>query len=539
MLKAATISSSAARVLVLLVCDCAFAQQQLQVENAATLLTGDIAAGSLVELQLIAGSGPIMSIDPLTVSAQLLPAGFQDPLSLPILEVLDATSVLVLIPSDTPFGTGSIMLSYNGQNSAARSVNIVATSFGLYSAGGEAALAQNITSAGIQLNNLTHPARPDDFVTLWGTGLGSATANQVTVLVGGHPFPVSYAGVSGYFPGLDQINFQVPDDPTIPQGCYVAVNIEVGNTISNLATLSLSQNTGPCMHPFGLTADELAQLDSGGQVYVGQIDLFSTIGAALDSLFSPAYVRTESAQAQVLTYDASSLSIISQPLFADDYLAGCALTGGPTARLLAITNSLNVGNQITIQGPAGQILNLLPPVAGPPFLYNGSEPSQSPVSSPDQLPPPFFSAGQWQASAPGTSNVQPFTAVLYTPSPIQINNYGQTTKIDHTQDLTIAWDPTTYSAADFVTVQLYPQNSLEWFNTSSPVLCRVPASAGQAIIPAPLLASFQPSATATLSLSISRQPGTAGLFTIGLNDGTSIPSVFQYHSLETILVQFQ
>ncbi len=56
--------------------------------------------------------------------------------------------------------------------------------------------------------------------------------------------------------------------------------------------------------------------------------------------------------------------------------------------------------------------------------------------------------------------------------------------------------------------------------------------------PSTLLASFQPPATATLSLSISRKPGMAALFTVGLNDGTSIPSAFQYHSTEVILVSF-
>jgi hypothetical protein len=108
--------------------------------------------------------------------------------------------------------------------------------------------------------------------------------------------------------------------------------------------------------------------------------------------------------------------------------------------------------------------------------------------------------------------------------------------VDHTQDLTIAWDPTTYSRTDFVTVQLYPA-PLEWFNTSA-VLCRVPALAGQATIPAALLASFQPSATGSLTLSIARDYGAAGLFTIGLSDGTSIPGAFQDYSTEWILVQF-
>jgi hypothetical protein len=346
-------------------------------------------------------------------------------------------------------------------------------------------------------------------------------------LLGGHPFPVSYAGPSADFAGLDQINFQVPDDPSIPQGCYVAVNIQIANSTSNLATLSLSQHEGPCAHPFGLTADDLAQLDSGGQVYVGQIDLYSTIGPPVSSLFSPAYVRTDSANAQFVTYNAGTLSIISQSLFADDYLAGCALTSGGATGVLLDIDALNVGEQVSVQGPGGQQLSLLPQGLGPPSLYSGAEPVGPAVTSPDQLPAPFFSAGQWQASASGNSNVQPFKALLSLPNPIQITNYGQVTMVDHTQDLTIAWDPTTYSGADFVTVQLYPQVPFQWF-TATAVLCRVPASAGQAIIPAPLLAFYQPSASATLSLSISRKPGTAALFTVGLNDGTSIPSVFRY-----------
>ncbi len=523
---------AAAEVLILLVCGGAFGQQQLQVENAASLLTGDVAAGSLVKLQLIYQGGPVTPIDPPTVSAQLLAVGFQDPLSLSILEVSDATSVLVLIPTAAPLGPVSITLNYNGQ-SATQNVNIVATNFGLYSAGGETALAQNVTSNGLQLNNLTHPARPQDFVTLWGTGLGPATTGQVAVLLGGHPFPVAYAGPSGGYPGLDQINFQVPDDRAIPQGCYVAVNIQIGNSISNLATLSLSRDTGACVHPFGLTADEMAQLDAGGQVYVGEIVLFSTIGAPPDSLFSPAYVRMESATAQFLSYEASGLSVFSgPPLFADDYLAGCTLTAGASASFLTVINELNVGNQVNLQGPDGKQLNLLSGV-----VYSASVPAEAAVTSPDQLPAPFFSSGQWQANAPGNSNVQPFTAMLSIPNPIQVTNYSQVSMVDHTKDLTIAWDPTTYSAADFVTVQLYPQVPIQWFATTA-VLCRVPASAGQVTIPRALI-FYQPSATATLSLSISRKPGTAALFTVGLNDGTSIPSAFQYHSTEVILVQFQ
>jgi hypothetical protein len=118
------ISVSHLPVLVWFACASVFAQQSLQVENAASLLTGDIAAGSLATLQLIYQGGPITPIDPATVSAQLLPMGFQYPLPLPILEVRDALSVLVLIPRGAALGPASITLNYNGQTSASQNVNI-------------------------------------------------------------------------------------------------------------------------------------------------------------------------------------------------------------------------------------------------------------------------------------------------------------------------------------------------------------------------------------------------------------------------------
>jgi len=40
------------------------------------------------------------------------------------------------------------------------------------------AIAQNITGNRLQLNKLTHPARPHDYVTLWGTGLATATEDS-------------------------------------------------------------------------------------------------------------------------------------------------------------------------------------------------------------------------------------------------------------------------------------------------------------------------------------------------------------------------
>src|SRR5260370_33908578 len=101
------------------------------------------------------------------------------------------------------------------------------------------------------------------------------------------------------------------------------------------------------------------------------------------------YVRIETANALFSSYRASGLSVITGPLFADDYLRACTLTAGASGFLLDISE-LNVGNQLTVLGPGDKKLDLLPANE-----YNGSVPVGPAVNRPDQLAAPFFSAGEW------------------------------------------------------------------------------------------------------------------------------------------------
>jgi len=207
---------------------------------------------------------------------------------------------------------------------------------------------------------------------------------------------------------------------------------------------------------------------------------------------------------RTLCFRGLAQAVITGPLFADDYLTACTLNTGASAGVLTVISELNVGNQLTVRGPGDKQLDFVP---GP--AHSSSVPVGPAVNSPGQLPPPFFSAGQWLASASGNSSVQPCMATLSIPSPIQITNYDQAKTIDHTKDLTITWDPTTYSDADFVNVQLYGQLPSQWCQGPRPVFCRVPAADGTSTIPAAMLNSFQP-ATGSLSLSIERKPRHRG-----------------------------
>jgi len=48
------------------------------------------------------------------------------------------------------------------------------------------------------------------YLILYGTGLDAATVSKVTVAVNGVNAPVLYVGPGGGFPGLDQVNIQLP-----------------------------------------------------------------------------------------------------------------------------------------------------------------------------------------------------------------------------------------------------------------------------------------------------------------------------------------
>jgi len=176
----------------------AFAQQpiQISVRNAASLAASPnpaIAVDSLIRVDL---NLPPQR-DSSTLSLTVQPAT-GSPVALPIVSA-SPFDIEAYVPANLPLGKASVVLAFNGQQSAPASINLVASSFGLFPSA-----AQNILPDGtVEPNQLTHPAHPGQYVTIWGTGLGAARANAVQVLLGGKPFPVVYAGPAPGLKGVD------------------------------------------------------------------------------------------------------------------------------------------------------------------------------------------------------------------------------------------------------------------------------------------------------------------------------------------------
>ena len=199
-----------------------------------------------------------------------------------------ASQLAAILPSNTPVGTGTLTVTYNGQTSAPLSIRVVRSSWGTFSvnqAGSGPGILQNfLTQENQPINALTRPARPGQTVILWGTGLGPVTANEVAgpvpgdlpinveVYVGGRLATVTYKGRSGCCAGIDQIVFTVPEGV---EGCYVPVVVKIGEAVSNFTTIAVGRGNA-CVDPQGVGGDALERAQATGQYRVGSVGFVRT-----------------------------------------------------------------------------------------------------------------------------------------------------------------------------------------------------------------------------------------------------------------------
>ncbi len=125
----------------------------------------------------------------------------------------DDSSVHVQAPQSLGAGVASFIVHVGGDVTAADDATIVNANPGLFTVAqtgtGEAVA---LLVSGMLYTNAPFPARTGgdaSEVALFGTGWRNSL--PVTVLIGGKAAQVSYAGPSGGFAGLDQLNVRIPD----------------------------------------------------------------------------------------------------------------------------------------------------------------------------------------------------------------------------------------------------------------------------------------------------------------------------------------
>ena len=188
--------------------------------NAASLTPGPIAPGMLMAL---VGTG--LTINDLAQTQVLF-----NSTAVPILSITP-TEVLVRVPVSLA-GVQSVVITINnlGVQLAQITANVVAAAPALFgdSSGQASVLNQDGT-----LNSPSNPAARGSVIALFGTGEG-ITGLPFSVSLGGYAATVLYAGPAGSYPGMFQINAQLPTGYFSPGTWPVVVNVGAFSTQSGL-----------------------------------------------------------------------------------------------------------------------------------------------------------------------------------------------------------------------------------------------------------------------------------------------------------------
>ena len=502
------------------------AAQSVQVQNFAAPSAG-VAPGTIIDVYNFEEGVP-NSPNPSRVTLQFQPRGSTQVYTAQALATFPGGLVRGIVPYDVPVGVADFKMIIAGFSYPPVAVTMQRSALGLFTSSGFGfgpALAQNDGAGPPSLNQLTNPARPGQYVTLWGTGLGNVTTADVAVEVAGKLIPSSFAGHAPGLPGVDQINFVLPADA--PTGCYVPLTVHAAGSESNGVTIATSASGEPCSHPLGLTADQLRTLDQGGAVAAGSVTMGSGTDQGTGDPFS-GFIRSDFFQAAFWQRDAFEMFL----------LAGTQTTAAPSscvvlnlgveafsAGIFSFLPGSAAGSVLTLTGPAGQRADITSPFAGE-YLWTRQS---GPLSSLSALPASFFSAGAWQIAAGGDGVIGPFQHSFSLPPPLHWINRTSLATFSRDSDATVLWDPAGYSATDVVALRLL---------VGSPgfvaVQCLTPAQAGQTVLPKALLQQLTPDPAASLYLFLT--PGTQKYFTVPAAGGGSLPALFGYQFSEAAVV---
>jgi len=375
-----------------------------------------------------------------------------------------ASQVAAILPSTTPVGTGTMVVSYNGATSATAPVTVSAHSLGLFTVNQQGNGAGVIQDAAGKPNSASWAFAPNQQVVFWGTGLGPITGSDasqpvqgnlpgitVTANIGGKAAQVAYAGRS-LNAGADQINVIIPAGVT---GCYVPAYITVaaGGVISssNMVSIAIAASGTTCTDPSAPSG-----LISGQGYKFGSIDL-SRSSSSISFGGMSINQTTDSGSGVFQSFNASYLTSGANTPFYDQQVGSCivyqlvAQTGGTP--ILPI--GLDAGPVINVNGPNGA-KQLLQDNKTEPGFYDTQAPLGQQTTFPG-LPstPLYLDPGTYTLdNGSGGKDVGPFKLTLVVPPTFTWTNQSSINTVDRTQPLTVTWtggDP----------------NSLVWVSGSS------------------------------------------------------------------------
>jgi hypothetical protein len=438
-----------------------------------------------------------------------------------------------LLPSNVPVGLNLVSVRRDGMASGFAAVKVVRSSFGLFALGSGAvrtAVAQRFVSESDQpLATREAPARPGETLVLWGTGLGPVAEPEtspseavsldtpIVVAVGHRSAAIAYQGRAPSYAGLDQVNIRIPDDA--PVGCFVPLWVSVRESqYSNIATIPISVDGGPCGETFSLPAP-LPGAPVGRVVLRRAVDLddaLNPIDATTEDLAVGRFQALPDDPAEGIALAAASgkHNIAPAPLEA----AGLPALPAPGTCLVydaaagESNRFLDAGERIQLDGPAGRAALLRSGdayrLSAPPGVF-------------------FLGAGDYHVEGFGGSEFPPFAAEVSNGEPVTLTAIAGAELEPRIGGFSVQWDGAAAPDGVLVVGREAPAQAPGSGEAITPArfACVASNGADSLAIPAAMVSNL-PEATAEVDLASLWGPRLLAFAT----DGPETGSVAYVHS---------
>ncbi len=396
--------------------------------------------------------------------------------------------ITALLPSTTPTGPATVVVTYNGGSSDPQPIQVTTSSFGIYTVNSTGSGAGVITDGNNTQYTATVSAQPGATAILTGTGLGPVTFDEtntpqendmpdlgVLVYVAGRSADVSYRG-RGTSPGQDQIIFTIPGD--VPLGCNVSVTVVIGNIASNTVFLPVATADNPvCSDSNGLSSTDLQTLLGQSTYSLASVDLSrNAINIKLPVPIPgvPSLnMTTDSGSASFLRYTPGTTSG-APPVFQQASIGSCFVytftQNSSTFTSTGSTTGLDAGSLINVAGPAGS--KQLLPAQDQLGYYSATLSSGTPPTQKLFLNPGTYAID----NGSGGADVQGFSFSMNVPAALtwkELNTIGDN-PITRSAGVTVTWSggaPGTFAYITGTSVQSSPL-------VTATFVCLAPVEAG-------------------------------------------------------------
>ncbi|MBL8179773.1 MAG: hypothetical protein JNK48_34155 [Bryobacterales bacterium] len=387
-----------------------------------------------------------------------------------VVSILHCSAVQVRLPAKLPSGTHEITVLYDNAKLESGEVRIVRSYFGVLKPVGDA--------AGTRMK-LTGAASGGSVISLFGTGLGDVSREEIRGELDGTPLALLDMEREDSGAGLDVLRFRLPAQLTV-EGCYVPMAVRVAGKWSDILPVAVSPSGGACRHPLGLPPQQMEILDSGRSIGLASVQLTST-GQRGWSRYSAAMTL-------------AGLDLVAEAAF-ERHAEGCRTL--PPNRPRAYPVMLD-GGTVSVRGPGG----VLPPED----------------SVQGALPP-----GAYVVQTTGGLDVPPFSVQVRIPEPPRP---AQRVRRLANDDLSIEWDGAKYEEGEVFTVSAFDGREPGF-------ICKAPARAGIMTIPA------RAERIGRVAVAVERSKQHPQLFPLLMSNGARFQGIMDYSLSEDFSIFVQ